>query len=197
MTQSLRKQEIVSRDVFREQISSPFNLRHYKAPVLDFLFRNIAFTTVKENIRTLTLVEYWSIGEALSMPITIIHKIISRFLVDLIYFRKFLSLGNLNLGVKNTRRKIQIYLHKIHKMAPVFDYKRASKNSDILKRKLDSLFFWPRVTTQIAIIIFATDLLKEKKSSPIIQSNLRSLCSCSAYAFHRTRNKIGLNPYTE
>ncbi len=194
MTQSLQKHELVNREAVREQINSPLILRSYKVPVLDFLFRNITFTTAKENIRTLTLLEYWSIGEALGLPIMIIHKIISKFLVELIHFRRFLSLGNHNLGVKRSSRKIQIYLHKIHKIAPVFDYKRACRNSDILKRKLNLLFFWPRITTQIAIIIFATDMLDKHKTTPIIQSNLRSLCSCSAYAFHRTRNKIGLNP---
>ena len=37
-----------------------------------------------------------------------------------------------------------------------------------------------------------TDLLDKNKPQKIIQSNLRALCCCSAYAFHRTRNKIGL-----
>jgi hypothetical protein len=49
--------------------------------------------------------------------------------------------------------------------------------------------------TQVAIVIFITDLLDTTANrilKKIIQTNLRALCCCSAYAFHRTRNKIGL-----
>ena len=119
---------------------------------------------------------------------------ISKFLVGLVRFKRFLNSNLLNYSIENQSKKVLIYLHKIHRLAPVFDYKRAKRNAQILKIKLESLFFWPSLTSQIAIIIFITDLLdKKNKDKPrLIQVNIRSLCDCSAYAFHRTRNKIGL-----
>jgi len=46
--------------------------------------------------------------------------------------------------------------------------------------------------TQIAVTIFIRDILDKGKTQKIIQANIRTLCSCSAYTFHRTRNKVGL-----
>ncbi len=46
--------------------------------------------------------------------------------------------------------------------------------------------------TKIAIVIYVTDLKDPQVEKPIKQTNIRALCGCSAYAFHRTRNKLGL-----
>lgn len=46
--------------------------------------------------------------------------------------------------------------------------------------------------TNIAIIVFVTDKNDKIHSKRIIQANLRLLCDCSAYSFHRTHNKLGL-----
>ncbi|MFX1365502.1 MAG: hypothetical protein ACFFCE_05875 [Promethearchaeota archaeon] len=94
----------------------------------------------------------------------------------------------------NFRKPILTYQELKQRLAPLFDYKRAKTNAQILKSKLESLFFWSSLTSQIAVIIYVTDLLdKNNKNKPrLIQANLRSLCNCSAYAFHRTYYKIGL-----
>ena len=96
---------------------------------------------------------------------------------------------------RHQTRKVRIYLHKLHRLAPVFDYKRARENAKRLEIKLNQLCFRPQTMTQVAIVIYITDLLDKHHSRAffkIIQSNLRVFCNCSAYAFHRTRNKIGL-----
>ncbi|KKK77087.1 hypothetical protein LCGC14_2857120, partial [marine sediment metagenome] len=84
------------------------------------------------------------------------------------------------------------FLNKVHKLAPVFDFKRAKENARILKIKLQEMCFFPHFTTQIAIVVFVTDLNDKAHKKRIVQANLRLLCNCSAYSFHRTRNKLGL-----
>ena len=87
---------------------------------------------------------------------------------------------------------MSIYLHKFRRFAPVFDYHRAKQNARILQAKLHQICFWPQFMTQIAIVIYVTDLNNPQSEKKIKQTNIRALCGCSAYAFHRTRNKIGL-----
>ena len=192
MTQTLKKQELEISDV------AEYYNRYYKAQrrlkpmVLNHLFRNICFITHRGGIRAITQAEYKKINDATEIPVQLIHKFISNFLIDLIRFKKFLFESKSVLKTKNQARTVQVYLHKLYRLAPVFDHKRARENAKILRIKLDRLFFWPRVMTQIAVVIFITDLLDKSQPQRIIQANLRALCSCSAYAFHRTRNRVGL-----
>jgi hypothetical protein len=165
---------------------------HLKPRVLNYLFRYITFLDHREKIRTLTDGEYGQLFKDIEIPVIIIHKFISRFLVDLIRFRKFLASHPNILSSKSQDRIVRICLHKLYHLAPVFNYRRAKENAKRLKSKLDRLCFWPQVMTQVAIVIYITDLLDSSYEQKIIQTNLRTLCSCSAYAFHRTRNKLGL-----
>lgn len=192
MVQSIKKQTFKIKNV-EEYYSTFYVSQHrFKLIILNYLFRNFSFATSKENVRVITISEYDKISEALNVPKPLVHKFISRFLVDLQLFKNFLVDNPEILKSKNQDRKIRIYLHKLHRLAPIFDYKRARENAQILKKKLDHLFFWPQVMTQIATIIFITDILDKDTTPKMIQANLRTLCSCSAYAFHRTRNKVGL-----
>ena len=192
MAQTLKKQYIDVRD------SSDYYNKFYKSQnglkpiILNYLFRNIAFVTNQDKIRALTNFDYENFTENTKIPVKLIHKYVSCFLIDLLRFRLFIQKNPQILNSKKQNRKVHIYLHKFYRIAPVFDYKRAKENARILKLKLDQLFFWPQIMTQIAIIIFITDLLDKNHSQKIIQTNIRALCDCSAYAFHRTRNKIGL-----
>lgn len=192
MTQTLKKQQSnvsSSAEYYNKFYKSPQDLRPI---VLNYLFRNITFVTRKEKIRALDLIEYREISNNIGVPVNLVHMFVSRFLVNLILLKTFLNNNQEIFNSKDQNRKVRIYLHKIHRVAPVFDYKRARENAKRLKMKLDQLFFWPQTMTQIAITIFVTDLLDKIKEQKIIQANLRSLCCCSAYVFHRTRNKIGL-----
>jgi len=192
MTQTLNKEN------FKVNDASDYYIKYYKTQnklkpiVLNYLFRNISFINYREKIRAITISEYNHISKELSIPNRLIHKFISEFLIGLLKFRKFLHVNPKILQNKEQNHVINLFLYKIYRLAPVFDYKRAKENARRLKKKLNRLFFWPQLMTQLSIIIFITDLLDKTQSQKIIQTNLRALCSCSAYAFHRTRNKIGL-----
>ncbi|MFX1596205.1 MAG: hypothetical protein ACFFBK_09085 [Promethearchaeota archaeon] len=192
MTQTLKKQ-----DIKVDMIDNYYNT-YYKAQnkikpiVLNYLFRNISFLTRKEKIRALTKLEYSQISGRINVPRVLVHKFVSEFLVNLLRLKQFIRTNPNILNSKVQERRVRLHLYKLHRLAPIFDYKRAKENARILKIKLDQLFFWPQIMTQIAVIIFITDLLDKQQEQKIIQANLRALCSCSAYAFHRTRNKLGL-----
>jgi hypothetical protein len=194
MTQSFTNRDLFNPDVLYDLIPFVWQRQYIKSVVLNFVFRNISFTTEREKIRVLTSSDYRRIQDVVGFPVSLIHRVVSKFLVDLVRIREFLRTKESQLGLKNSQRRIKVYLHKMYRLAPVFDYKRARLNAKILKRKLDLLCFWPRVTTQVAIIIYATDLFDNNAISSLLQGNLRVLCSCSAYAFHRTRNRLKLNP---
>lgn len=192
MTQSLKKENFEVDDI------DDYYNKYYKAQnklkpiVLNYLFRNISFLTFREKIRAVTVSENNDISEALKIPGKLVHKFISEFLIGLLNFRKFLNKNPEVLHARAKNQIINIVLYRFYQLAPVFDYKRAKENARRLKDKLDTLFFWPHLMTQLAIVIFITDLLDKGKPQKMIQTSIRALCSCSAYAFHRTRNKIGL-----
>jgi hypothetical protein len=163
-----------------------------KKIVLNYLFRKICFVSHPHNIRALTNQEYKDINERCDIPIPIVHSIISKFLVNLIYFRGFLRSYSFTYSYTKSFRKLQIYLHKFHRFAPIFDYPRAKENARILKNVLHRKCFLPQFSTQLAVVLFVTDLNDKEHEEKIIQTNLRVFCNCSAYAFHRTRNKLGL-----
>jgi hypothetical protein len=196
MSQTLKKPIIKAHDINEYYLKFFKNSRASRPLVLDYLFRNITFVSNNEKIRAITGSEYHQITEATNIPKIIVHRIISRFLVDLIRIKKFFRKNAKLFSSRHQTRKVRVYLHKLHRLAPVFDYKRARENAKRLEIKLSQLYFRPQIMTQVAVVIFITDLLDNKLSRAhfkIIQSNLRVFCNCSAYAFHRTRNKIGLN----
>jgi len=160
--------------------------------VLNYLFREVCFVSHPQNIRSLTSQEYKAIAKSIDLPVGIIHSVISKFLVNLIYFRRFIRNYSFTYGYTKSLRKLQVYLHKLHRFAPIFDYPRAKENARILKNNLDRKNFLPHFTTQLAVVVFVTDLNDKEHEKKIIQTNLRVFCNCSAYAFHRTRNKLGL-----
>lgn len=194
MTQTLKKYEYRPELRFKSRTRYFKNRQHNKKLILDFLYRNVSFLTEKEKIRAISNKKYMKISKVLNVSVDLIHRFISRFLVDLIRIKQYLNDVENRLLSKNQAFYIRTQLHHLYRLAPVFDYKRAKENAKILEIRLEALFFWPRMTTQVAIIIFITDFLDPLHKNKIIQSNLRSFCNCSVYAFHRTRNKIGLNP---
>jgi len=192
MTQTLKKQDI------NIDSSSDYYTKFYKQPsevretVLNYLFRNISFSTKRDKIRAVTINENNQVSDITGVPEFLVHKFISRCLVDIVVFKNFLRENPTVLNYKDKLLMIKILLRKIYRLVPVFDLRRAIENARRLQEKLGRLYFWPQVMTRVAVIIFITDLLDTQRKMRIIQSNLRVLCSCSAYAFHRTRNKLGL-----
>jgi len=160
--------------------------------VLNCLFRDFSFFTPLQEIKELPLIELRGIAGATKIPVKVIDSVVSKFLIELKYVRNFLKSNPVSYTPFSHLRKMRIYLHKFNRLAPVFDFRRAKQNARILETKLSHLCFWPQFMTQVAIVIFITDLNDLQFEKKIKQINLRALCGCSAYAFHRTRNKLGL-----
>jgi len=184
----------LSKVVVIEEIPTP---RIIKIHVLNYLFRNFCFVDVRDKLITIPQTFMQKISLDIRIPLGKIEIVIKKFLVELFYFRKFLNCIKLSWDhdLKTLNRKLRIYLHKCYRMAPIFNYNRARTNLRILYRLLESKFHWPQITTQIALTVFVTDrndtnIIGKKY---ILQKNLRVLCNCSAYAFHRARNKLGIN----
>ncbi|MFX1279882.1 MAG: hypothetical protein ACFFA3_10730 [Promethearchaeota archaeon] len=160
--------------------------------ILSCLFREECFVSFSQDIKALSEMEMRQIATKVRLPYKIVRSVITKFLVDLFYFRRFLRSYKFTYAYTKSLRKLVIYLHKLHRLAPVFDFPRAKENARILKHNLSLRCFLPQFATQLAIVLYVTDLNDHNKQFVIKQSNLRLLCDCSAYAFHRTRNKLGL-----
>ena len=188
MTEILKKKVVEPPQVLRSA-----KQKKLKPRLLNCLFRYTSFIDGNENLRRISDIECKVLSSRTKIPVYKVRLILDHFLNDLTHFKKFLRSGLLTYSISDQARKVRIYLHKVHRLAPVFDYKRARENARRLKLKLDQLFFWPQVMTQVAVVIFITDFLDKKwNDNNLLQTNLRALCDCSAYAFHRTRNKIKL-----
>ncbi|MHA2339345.1 MAG: hypothetical protein ACXACX_18735 [Candidatus Hodarchaeales archaeon] len=160
--------------------------------MLNCLFRDYSFFTPRQELRAIPLIELRGIAGTTKIPVKIIDSVVSKFLIELNDMREFFKANSVSYTPLTHLRKMNIYLHKFHRFAPVFDFKRAKQNARILEIKLNHLCFWPQFMTQIAVVLYVTDLNDSRSERKIKQTNLRALCGCSAYAFHRTRNKLGL-----
>jgi len=168
-----------------------------KKMVLNFLFRNLCFVDEQSKIKTLTPKELDKIGLYTNLSNRIVVPIIDQFLVNARNFKVFFSSKAITWEYDRVKliKKVRIYLHKLHRMAPVFSYIRAKANLNILHQLLEQKNHWPHITTQIALVIFITDRNNKKINDNryIIQKNLRAFCDCSAYAFHHARNILRIN----
>ena len=170
-----------------------FEFRHeVRNTVLNCLFRDYSFFTPLQEIRELPPIELRGIAGTTKIPVKVVDSVVSKFLIELKYVRTFFKNNSVSYTPLSHLRKMYIYLHKFNRLAPVFDFRRAKQNARILETKLNHLCFWPQFMTQVAVVLYVTDLNDSQFEKKIKQTNLRALCGCSAYAFHRTRNKLGL-----
>ena len=166
--------------------------REVESTIISRFCREVCFVTYSEEIKAAKEAEIRYVSSLVDLPYATVRPIITKFLVDLVYFRKFLRWYKFTYDYTKSLRKLKIYLHKLHRLVPVFSFSRAKENARILKNNLALRCFLPQFTTQLAIVLFVTDINDQSAEKNIIQANLRLICNCSAYAFHRTRNKIGL-----
>ncbi|GAH42070.1 unnamed protein product [marine sediment metagenome] len=166
--------------------------RDVRNTVLNTLFRDYSFFTPDQKLRKLPIIELRAIAGVTRIPVKIVDAVVCKILADLGHSREFYKTNSVSYTPFSHLRKMKIYLHKFNRLAPVFNFQRAKHNARILEKKLNHLCFWPKFMTQIAIVIYVTDLKDPQVEKPIKQTNIRALCGCSAYAFHRTRNKLGL-----
>ena len=192
MTQSTRKYSlgVLSQFDFSDLgLNSQDDLRPF---LLNNLFRLVSFTTYKQKVSSLNPMGYTKLASATKVPVKLIYPVIKGFLVDLVYFKRFYKTHTFSFAETSQLGELLTFLGKVHKLAPVFDLSRAKENAKILKVKLQEMCFFPHFTTQVAIIVFVTDINDKFHKKKLIRENVRLLCDCSAYSFHRTRKKLGL-----
>ena len=193
MTETLKKEVVEPPKVLKSAKQKSLIDKKLRISLLNCLFHYISIIDGNENLRRISDIECKVLSSRTKIPVYKVRRILDKFLYDLTHFKEFLRSGLLTYSISDQARKVKIYLHKVYRLAPVFDYRRSRENARRLKSKLDHIFFWPQVMTQIAVVIFITDFLDKRwDGNKLLQTNLRALCDCSAYAFHRTRNKIGL-----
>ncbi len=168
-----------------------------KKRVLDYFFRCESLTKGDNSVIELSHILVKNIAGQTHVPDILVLDIMSKFLKEIKAFSELLRSGYIAWAPEGKRlyRKVRVYLHKAHKIAPIFDYQRAKKNLELLHILLARNYFWPHITTQLALVIFVTDRndSNSTRNNYILQKNLRAFCSCSAYAFHMARNKLKIN----
>jgi GTP-sensing pleiotropic transcriptional regulator CodY len=135
---------------------------------------------------------YREISQKTNIQEFLVKIIIEEFLQELQNFRKFWKHCNIKWNHRKERvfAKVRIYLHKLHRIAPVFDYRRARKNLNIFHKFLRMEHFWPQISTQLAIVIYITDLNDSEHQDRLRIQNIRMLVNSSAYAFYGIRKRL-------
>ena len=168
-----------------------------KEKVLNYFFRFESFANNTNEYKDLTPLIVKNIVKETNLPDFVVLNTVFEFITDATQFSHTLRLGLVSWGSgeKSGLRQSKFYLRKVHRIAPVFDYPRAISNLEILHKILKKNFFWPHITTQLALTIFVTDRKDPTitKNEYILQKNLRTFCACSAYAFHMARKKLHID----
>ena len=173
------------------------NYQLFKKVVLNYLFRHFCFVDEQNKIKEFRRKDLETIGKQTNLSNQIVVPLIDQFFENAHNLKIFFAAKPIAWEYNKTKlvKKVRIYLHKLHRIAPVFSYARAKENLEILHLLLEQKNHWPHITTQIALVIFITDRndKSNNKGCYIIQKNLRAFCDCSAYAFHRARNILHIN----
>ena len=171
--------------------------KEIKVKLLNAFLRKFSTLSNGKVNESLKIEEIKAISSITNIPPPLVKRNVNKFLYDLKLINEFYRDYNMKWEhePKKLNRKIRIHLHRIHRFAPVFNYDRARKNLEILHLLLKKKLFWPQINTQIAIVIYVTDKNDKnyQDNERIIQKNIRMLCSCSEYAFHRTRNMLDID----
>ena len=173
------------------------NYQFFKNLVLNYLFRHFCFVDEQNRIKEFRKKDLETIGKQTNLSNQIVFPLIDQFLKNAHNLKTFFAAKPIVWEYNKTKlvKKVRIYLHKVHRIAPIFSYARAKENLEIFHLLLEQKNHWPHITTQIALVIFITDRNDKanNKGRYIIQKNLRAFCDCSAYAFHRARNTLHIN----
>jgi hypothetical protein len=181
----------------REVISE----RGIKCKVMNDFVRHYAILREDHSFNTLDVEQLEDLKKRIETSLNneSVEGAINKCLRELGLFLRFLRSYTIKHNPKNIQKKVRIYLHKIHLIIPVFDYQRARANLKILHQLFYQKNYWPSVSTQLALVIYITDQLDqnlpidEKGKKFIFQKNIRSVCNCSAYAFHRAKNRLEID----
>ena len=95
MTQIVRKYsslEALSQfDYSSLGFESEKDLKHF---LINTLVRQFSFATYNQNVSTLRPIEYTKLASVTKLPVKILYPVVKRFLVELVYFRRFLRTHN-------------------------------------------------------------------------------------------------------
>ena len=182
-----RTLKILADDLRKEEI---------REKVINFIFRFESFANERNEYKELSPLSVGTIVKEANLPDAPVLTISLEFLAKATRFSQTLRLGltSWGSGEKSRLRQARFYLRRAHKIAPVFDYSRAIANLKVLHVLLKKRFYWPHITTQLALTIFVTDRNDAtiQDNEYILQKNLRAFCACSAYAFHMSRKKLNI-----
>ncbi len=165
-----------------------------KETVINYFFRFGSFPNNTNKYNSLAPLSIGAIVKETNLPNSVVLTAALKFLTEASKFSRVLGLGTTSWGAGEVSklRQSRFFLRKAHKIAPIFDYARAIANLKTLHKLLKIHYYWPHITTQLALTIFVTDRNDSTipNSEYILQKNLRVFCACSAYAFHDARKKL-------
>ncbi|MFX1383479.1 MAG: hypothetical protein ACFFBP_13640, partial [Promethearchaeota archaeon] len=113
---------------------SRYASRKIKTLVLSLLLRNFPISQDTMLLKEVSDQCYLELSLYTGVNIETVKSIIERFLFDLNLINEFYRSYTMiwEPEPKKLERKVRCYLHKIHRLAPVFDYERARTNLRIL-----------------------------------------------------------------
>lgn len=165
--------------------------------IINSFFRNESLVDDNNMVRAPDSLNLEKIAQRTKSSKSVVLYILNSFFRDMKDFHEFLTtrFENWTPGQRHIYEKLKIYLKRLYDTAPIFNYQRAKKNIDVLHYLLSKNYYWPHITTQLALLLFVTDRndVNVQKRAYILQKNLRMLCTCSAYAFHNARNKLNIS----
>lgn len=181
------------KDKQSQMIECSINYKEIKQSILNYLLCKYSITYVNyetEIVPCFSNRQYEKISTKTVAHYNITKKTIEKFLRDLKSFQMFLNRCTIkwNLKHNNIYNKVRIYLHKLYRLAPVFDYKRARTNLKSLHKFFKVVHFWPQISTQMALVLYITDKNDYFRQKKLMNTNIRAITNCSAYAFYRSKN---------
>jgi len=165
--------------------------------IINFFFRYESLLDNSNKIREPNGLNLELIAEATHTSRSVVLYVLNSFIRELKDFHDLLTTRyeNWRPGRRHIYDKLSFFLKRLYVTAPIFDQERAKKNLAALHNLLTINYYWPHITTQLALLIFVTDRNDPNitDKSYILQKNLRMLCTCSAYAFHCARNRLNIS----
>jgi hypothetical protein len=181
---------------FPLQTSPELTHKELKVRLLNVLMRNFSVLYKGKICQSLKDEDLKLLSSMTNISRPIVQSNVEKFLCNLVNLENFFHDYKMKWQHEPAKlyRKARVQLHRIYRFAPVFNYDRARKNLEILHSVLKKKLFWPQINTQIAIVIYVTDFNDKniQNNERLLQKNIRALCNCSAYAFHRTRNILNI-----
>ncbi|MBY8988727.1 MAG: hypothetical protein KGD61_09755, partial [Candidatus Lokiarchaeota archaeon] len=127
--------------------------------IINSFFRYESLIDDNNRIRSPDRLNLEKIAEETNTSKGVVLYILSSFLRELEDFHDFLTTRyeNWTPGRRHIYEKLNVYLKRLYVTAPIFNYQRAKKNIDVLHYLLSNSYYWPHITTQLALLIFVTD----------------------------------------